>query len=350
MGSRSSTVEGALAMGGAFSCNRWYAVLAGLAALLTSCARAEQTIPVIGGASRAGAHSVPPAGTYGDLLYVNAGCGIPQSSGICIYAFPSGKYMGWVEHYAGSQAIALCSDSGGNVYVTSILAGGRGSAVLVYGHAGNGPTALLRDRNYLPNGCAVDPVSGDLAVANAAVGRAAGNVAIFQKASGKPKFYRAGGVSTYLFCGYGEKGDLFISGASKSGAVAVAKLAKGASEFVKVTFDKKLSVAGPIQWDGERMAFGYGDTRGELIYRTDVSGEKGTVVATTRLAPPDARHAYVGPFWIAGKRIVATFKAPGRYPVAFWRYPEGGAPTKVIRRGRRVDSQGRVTISVPAPR
>ena len=308
-------------------------------------------MPENGTASRRDAASVPGAAVYGDLLYVNSGCGLPASTGICIFAFPSGEYVGWVDHYAGSKAIGLCSDSAGNVYVTSTFGDERESAVLVYGHAGNGPTALLRDRDHLPNGCAVDSTSNDLAVTNEAAGGTAGNVAIFPKASGKPKFYRAAGVFTYFFCGYDNKGDLYVSGASKRGAVAIAKLAKGATQFVKVTLSKPLSVAGPIQWDGTRMAFGYGDTRGEVIYRADVSGKKGTVVATTRLAGPEDRRAYMGPFWIAGTRIIATFKASDlSYPVAFWHYPEGGAPTKIIRRGRRTGSQGSVTISVPASR
>jgi len=319
--------------------------LAVVVAVLSSCARLQQTVPAAP-APPYGASVPPSGGESGDLLYVSAGCGLPPESGICIFAFPTGKYVGWIEHYAASDPVALCSDSAGNVYVTSILASGYEAAVLKYGHAGNGPMEILKDGQYSPNGCAVDPISGTLAVANMASGATPGNVALYANARGRPRYHKVDGIFSYYFCGYDHKGNLFVSGATKNGSVAIAELPKGKTAFVKISLNKPLYEAGPIQWDGIHLAFGYGDTKRAVIYRADVSGLKAKVVATTRLFAPKAPHANIGPFWIENKRIIATFKTPNRYPVAFWRYPDGGTPTRIIRHGRHVSEQGSVTVSV----
>ena len=68
----------------------------------------------------------------------------------------------------------------GNVFVANTNA----DDVLEYPHGGTKPSETLQDLpNYYPSSCAVDPVSGDLAVTNQAIS-GTGNVVIFRHATG----------------------------------------------------------------------------------------------------------------------------------------------------------------------
>src|SRR5581483_7481724 len=163
----------------------------------------------------------------------------------------------------------------------------------------NGPIATLKDGHHTPNGCAVDPSGGDLAVANLSSTGLTGNVAVYAGAHGGPAFHRATGMYDYFFCGYDDAGNLYVSGTSKNGVVSLAELPKGKKQFVKITIDKPLAAAGPIEWDGKHLALGYANSKSSLIYRIDVSGNKATVVGTVQLSAPRAPHASMGPFWIA---------------------------------------------------
>lgn len=322
-------------------------VLLAMLAILSGCvAQSARGLPPSAGIATVQPGSLPS----GDFLFVNAGCGVPPDSGICIFTYPAGVYVGWIDHYEGTRAQALCSDALGNVYVTSVITRGYAGAVLKYGHAGNGPLAILDDGRYQPGGCAVDPGSGDLAVANVSHGKMAGSVALYTAAQGRPAFHRMQGIFSYDFCGYDDGGNLYVTGMSKNGATVLAVLLKGKHAFAKVSLDKPLATPGPVQWDGKHLAIGYGDLKHSLVYRVQVTGSQGRVVATTQVSVPHDVKAAMGPFWIEDKRIIATFKATDSYPVGIWRYPQGGSPKSVIRHGRRVNGQGTATVSVmPSP-
>ena len=70
-------------------------------------------------------------GTSGDLLYV--GCG-----GVCIYTYPGSKAVGTLKVYPNS----LCSDEGGNVFITSSVDYGKG-VIYEYPHGGTEPTQTI---------------------------------------------------------------------------------------------------------------------------------------------------------------------------------------------------------------
>src|SRR5262249_10016849 len=77
-----------------------------MAAFLAGCVRTS-AIPVVQTSLDRGSLRHQDI-VYSDFLYVNAGCGIPPASGICIFTFPHGKYVGWIEHYTGSAPYGLC--------------------------------------------------------------------------------------------------------------------------------------------------------------------------------------------------------------------------------------------------
>jgi hypothetical protein len=293
------------------------------AAMLAGCGGSQPPI----GASNGYRSStgLKPAST--GVLWVNSGhCGTGPFTGICLYSFPEGKYLGWVEYYAGSYPNNLCSDRQGNIYAPSEF--GSYAEVLEY----NGPSSVLSDGSNSPDGCAVDPTSGDLAVANTGYNNP-GNVAIFADAHGDPKYYRAPNLFDYHFCTYDDRGNLYVSGANKSGLPGIAELARGTKKFVAVTVNKKIRSVGPIQWDGRDFALGYGDLYGDVIYRVVFSGLKGKVVGTTDLKNPSKGHKRIRPFWIQGDLIIASYLESEGVPIGIWNYRAGGTPIKIIRHG-----------------
>jgi hypothetical protein len=94
-----------------------------------------------------------PEAKSGVLLYVS------KHTNVVIYSYPSGKVIGKLRGF--EYASGLCSDRRGDVWVTD----SRKSQVSEYEYSGTKPIARLSDDDE-PVGCAVDPRSGDIAVAN----------------------------------------------------------------------------------------------------------------------------------------------------------------------------------------
>jgi hypothetical protein len=105
----------------------------------------------------------------------------------------------------------LCVDKQGDVFVPHIDT----SKIFEYRHAAKKPKAILQDPHELPSDCSVDPKTGNLAVTNTSMpytGR--GDVLIFPHAKGKPRRYRDPEINSYQFCGYDDRGDLYLDGMS----------------------------------------------------------------------------------------------------------------------------------------
>lgn len=247
---------------------------------------------------------VAPEAKSQDLLYISDDI----KGTVDIYPYPKGKLVGVLTGFYGSPG-GLCGDSAGNVWVESSNPYGQG-AITEYPHGGKSPIRrLMDDRN--PNGCAVDPTTGNLAVAEYTT------LSIYTKAKGKPKTYS----QVAAHCGYDAKGDLFVDGGGGSTSFVFAELAKGGSTFKQIKIDRRVTLAGTVQWDGTYVAIG--DADAGRIYRTDPTN--GKVAKTITLDGG----AYVRQFWIQGSTVVGPNAKPNG-TVGFWHYPAGGAPTQKI--------------------
>jgi hypothetical protein len=279
------------------------------------------------------------------VLWANAGCGRRPFTGICILAYPSGTYIGWIEYYAGAAAYDMCSDSHGHVFV---LEGGSGSSFLIlkYGQDGSGPQVLDDVRGSWAGGCATDPTTGNLAVANTGLDKTPANLAVFVHARGSPKVYRASNLVSYAFCGYDDAGNLYVDGIGKDGEFRLDELAAGTSKFVSVTLNKKIVRAGPVEWDGKRLALGYGDSDGVVIYEVSLTGSDGKIVGSTHLFGPKHTRVTAGLFSLQGGVLVASYGTRRGIPVGLWKYPAGGEPIRTLRRGDKVFEKRTVTVSL----
>lgn len=264
-----------------------------------------------------------PSAATQDLLYVS------DLDELVVYSYPQGALEGNLRVYA----FTLCVDSKGDVYDAS-------GDVYEYKHGGTRRIKTLYPGDAI--GCAVDPTTGNLAATDLeGPSGPPGNVAIYTNASGKPKYYSAPGFLNYYFCGYDNKGNLFIDGLSQPGTghFIFAELPKGARKFKDVTLNQYIGWPGGVQWDGKHVAVG--DQIVSKIYRFAISGGQGTLVGTTRLGGA----TLVPQAWIQGSKIIAPNSISGKPgQIRIYNYPAGGKPVKTIKKG--VQSPYGATVSL----
>lgn len=174
--------------------------------MLTGCGGSQPTIGAPGEASRIATHADPgeswmlPEAKSQDLLYVVRG----SLGGASVYTYPKGKPVGNITGISAPNGI--CTDVAGNVFVV----GTNSQQIYEYAHGGSTPIATLDDSGNYPQGCAVDPSSGTLAVAGGFPTTA--NVAIYKNASGTPMIYATPEAGTFIYCTYDDNGNLFMPG------------------------------------------------------------------------------------------------------------------------------------------
>ena len=82
------------------------------------------------------------------------------------------------------------------------------------------------------------------------------------------------------------------------------------------------------------------------VYRLSISGQKATVIGTTRLDAPQERHR--GQSWIQGKTIIGINYYHGRPQITFWPYPRGGNPSREITHSQNPAASIFVGVTVSA--
>jgi DNA-binding beta-propeller fold protein YncE len=292
-------------------------------ALLVGCAGATPQSTLPGTPLQTGAREpavrswMSPEAAAHDLLYVSDDAGA-----VYVFTYPAGKLVGTIAGLDGPAG--LCTDSKGDVFVPNT----SGGYILEYAHGGHKPIGTLLDFGAFPDGCAVDPVTGNLAVTNFATNpsQSAGNVAIYPNAQGNPTFYTAKNFNEYLFCSYDASGNLLVDGVNAGTTQSeIAELPSGGSALVDVAINTTLGFPGAVQWDGKYFAIE--DLLKGDLYRVAVSGSSGTVAGTVHL---NVRSRLVVQFWIQGNTIVVPYGATSRVvkKVGLWKYPGGGSVTK----------------------
>ncbi|HLY01431.1 MAG TPA: hypothetical protein VKR56_02935 [Candidatus Cybelea sp.] len=296
----------------------------GALALLPACSN---------GASREPSSMLPSAGMSGlerswmagdttnqDLFYISD----RGTNKVYAYAYPQGTLEGTLTGFHSPAGI--CVDKTGDIWVSE-----QGSAQLKeYAHGGTKAIAVLDDPGEIPVSCAIDPTTGNLAVANYYKRRhkGHGSIAIFIDAKGKPTFYNGSQGLYGYFCGYDDKGNLFVDGTSHvSGGFLFEELAKGSAKLRNITLTGgTIYFPGQVQWDGKYVAVGdqtYGRRQGAAgIFRT--TGAGGKIVGVTTLTG----YGDVVEFWIQGNTLVApNYSARA---ALLYKYPAGGEPKKIV--------------------
>ena len=251
-----------------------------------------------------------------NLLYITTA----HNNEVAVYSYPKAKLLGTLTGFNFPEG--ECVDNSGDVWIADNALSRYGPNLFEYAHGGTSPIATLTDVQYYPNGCSVDPTTGNLAVAEEYGRIGSGAFAIYKHAKGRPKQFTDPNIYTPFFCAFDNEGNLFVNGFSKGSDVEFAELPKGSKTFTNLTLNETIYWPGGIQWDGTYLAVG--DQDNPIIYEFMISGNSGTEVSST---PLDGT-SDVAQFFILGEKVVASEPAPGT--VGFWNYPQGGAATKLF--------------------
>jgi|HubBroStandDraft_4_1064222.scaffolds.fasta_scaffold00010_84 hypothetical protein len=296
------------------------------AAMLVGCGGSQPTIGAPG-AVPLNDVGLRHAAEGGNLIYVG-GAGVTY-----ILNYDTGAVINSFNETAGYGG--LCSDKKGNVFMPNV------TKILEFAHGDTSPSAELGDGNFRPLGCSVDPVTGNLAVANidSGSGSKLGSIAVFKKSSGSPTFYNDPNITSYFSCGYDNSGNLFLDGSNASTPFIFAELPVGSSTFQEYALSEPVKSPGSVQWDGRYVAVGaYGARH---IYRVKVAGSSATIVSAVTLETLKTPNFT---FWLQGSSVL-TAANPHRGSVGIWKYPRGGKPYvkyAVLSKGEL----GGITVSV----
>ncbi len=274
---------------------------------------APQTSAITTGAREYPSWMTPEAS--GDLLYA-----VGSQNVVYVFTYPRGKPVGALTGLDNPSG--LCSDKDGNVWIVNSGSG----EIVEYAHGGKKPIGTLRDPNFSPGWCSVDPTSGDLATVGSDQSGAA--IAVYVGAQGSPLVYSVP-FETASYCGYDNRGNLFVDGYfHNSVTTGFGELRKGATKFKKLEIHHHFATPGGVQWDGKYITLGGSYADAPDIYRFDVRGDRAVEVSHHRL---NDIH-FLNAFWIQGSRVVATdLFGQGPYPtLLFYAYPAGGNPIKTI--------------------
>lgn len=278
------------------------------ATIATFCACAGAGQPPLGASSAPASPWMLREAKSEDLLYVATG------GNVYVLSYPSGKAVGSLN----VTGYNICSDKSGDVFVPS------GYDVLEYAHGGTQPIQTLQAGD-IALGCAVDPVTGNLAVTQE--GSGAGELAIFPNAKEPSTWYRDPDIFTYGLCSYDDRGNLFVDGTGSGNFIA--ELPKGSNTFRNYALGASFDTYGDVQWDGARIALSNPST--DRLYRLKFGKTAFKVSGMTLV--DDWQNAYSGQWpyiqtWIHGSTFIA--QADGTAALGLWRYPRGGAVTRVI--------------------
>jgi hypothetical protein len=292
-----------------------YALSIGMLAMtLGSCAQMEEpplapsTSAMLGAGVGGSVSWMLPQAKNDDLIYVS-----DQGAQVYALSYPDGKLVGTLEGFNGSAG--ECVDASGNVWIADEVA----SEIVEYAHGGTKRIATLRDRAFYPQGCAVDPTTGNLAVTNFTGFKGTGDLLVYNSAQGKPKRYVNSAFAQYYFCAYDAKGDLFADGTG-GGLNQYAVLLHGSSSLQTIELPQDDYIMGSIQRDGKSMVWA-GFPALPVLYRT--TGINGHVDGST-----DLDTGATLTFWIENHTVIAGGYSRG---LSYWKYPAGGAPFQSVR-------------------
>jgi hypothetical protein len=257
-----------------------------------------------------------PAARNGDLLYISD----VGTNDVYVYSYPKLKLEGTLTGF--STPDGECVDKAGDVFIANF----NTQQIFEYAHGGTTRIATLNDPGYYPEGCSVDPTTGNLAVANYSNSdNVRGNVAIYNGAAGSPAAYYTDSLMYEMFlCSYDNKGNLFVDGEQLgSGGFVLAELSRAGASLTDMFLNQSIGGISGVQWDGRHLVIG--DSTAEMIYQFTIKGAFATKVG----AIPLDEAIDLGQFSIQRAKVVAPYGAGA----GIWNYPSGGSAIKTVDSG-----------------
>lgn len=263
-----------------------------------------------------------PAARSKALVYISDA--EPGAGTVYVFSYPRLKLVGTLTNFG--QPLGECVDNAGDVWIADYSA----SKIYEYAHGASSPMATLNDSNHRPYSCAIDPRSGDLAVANIfGPGDGPGGLSIYEKARGRPKFYFGSSLYQSYFDAYDAHGDVYVDGLTQlyNGVFAMARF--DGKRFTRLTLDRAVGYPGGVAVDGSNVNVGDQTYDANVVYQFSFTGSKGkTVGSTPLLGASDIRQ-----FAIFKDSLVAGNGAYQGASGMVFSYPTGGSPKKTFGAG-----------------
>jgi hypothetical protein len=264
------------------------------------------------------------AAKKGPLLYISDF----YNFDVYIYSVPSLKMVGKLTGFFEPEG--ECSDAHGNVWIAD-----TGYQQMLEFKPGD-KTAIgkLVDPLGYPVACAIDAVTGNLAVANIFGVSGSGGILIYKNATGTPTFYANPNQFYYYFDGYDAKGNLYASGMTSKKVYTLSSLRLGKKTMSSLSIHGgTLYFPGTVLWTGSTLVLGDQQCSGgssSCLYQASVSG---TTVSLTKRIP------LTGSCDVAQVALQSKQLFGGNYEycthvksstVNRWAYPKGGKPLQSV--------------------
>ncbi len=248
-----------------------------------------------------------------------------------IFTMPDMALKGTITGF--NQPQGECSDKHGNIYVANT----QETQVDEYSRIGT----LLNtypDKSGYPVGCAVNPLNGDLAVANVSSFSGLGHVLLFTSPSSRPTMLINPAQVSYFFLGYDIHGDLWVDGRDKQKNYIVSSCGGFVCRTIDLT-GGKIYFPGAVQWDQKEYSWVLfdqrcGNTTAACSYWVSGTGVLGQATNYQNYSGGAVCDLIQGVVAAYGKRYTAGSDYEytgcpnaGNSSVNRWQYPTGGAPT-----------------------
>ncbi|MGC1379503.1 MAG: hypothetical protein WA814_00610 [Candidatus Baltobacteraceae bacterium] len=296
-----------------------------VASLLTSCGGSQLPIAAPVGltpaAASARAMKDGKLSVKGDLLYVTT------KDHVYFLSYPKGDELGTLRTGRNPGSFICPDQKNGYVYLLN------GISLQKYPRGATDPTVTTQTPRGENLGCAVNPVTGDVAIAHDDVSSTQSGIYVYRNGSGRPKIYRDSNMMSYAYCAYDDGGNLFVNGVNTSYQYALAELPNGVKTFTQIALDRSLGI-GLLQWAGKYLTVEI--AREPTIYRIAFAGSSGSVVGETKLYVHGGKLKSYSLTWIQGSTVVGGHWLAGQgkpykdYDIGFWNYPAGGNAYKLI--------------------
>ena len=255
-----------------------------------------------------------------------------SANDVYIFTMPDMNLKGTLTGF--NQPQGECSDTHGNVYVADTQA----TQVEEYSHTGT----LLNtypDTSGYPVGCAVNPLNGDLAVANFTGLSGHGQVLIFTSPSSAPIIMANPQQRFYSFLGYDIHGDLWVDGRDAMKKYILSDCSGALFCHTVNLSGGTIYFPGAVQWDQKEYSWVLfdqrcGNTNTTCSYWVSGSGVLGQATNYQNYNGGPVCDMIQGVVAAYGKQytVGGDYEYCGYTSTTAnrWQYPAGGAPTNYV--------------------
>ncbi len=251
---------------------------------------------------------------------------------VYVFTMPDMQLKGTITDF--NQPQGECSDRHGNIYVADTQA----TQVEEYSRTGKLLSAYADAYGY-PVGCAVNPLNGELAVANFIGLSGHGQVLIFKSASSSPTILTNPKQYFYSFLGYDGNGDLWVDGRNMKKEFILSRCGLSSCRTIRL-HGGRIYFPGAVQWEQKDYTWVLfdqrcGNTNAACSYLVSGSGVIGNSTNYERYDGGAVCDLVQGVIAAYGKR----YTAGGDYEYCSltssstenrWPYSAGGSPTNYV--------------------